>query len=1300
MTQPQLLELAKQGDPRAIAALMNRSLQPKGMTALVDRQGDCLEVMLEAERIPNRQALTAFVQKGINNLGIDSVNTIRVLGRQVGSDAPAWMQEIYLATPTPDFEPEPPPLETDSTPPEPEAVPEPDHVSPADVSIGSLPTAPPLILEEDHLVELNQPSQPSITDPTETDPTDQFDPGSDSIDQPEPSLSEEQRQELQTRLDTFWAEQPQDDSQDFLTDRMVSEQPGEAIDRDQDDFLRSNLSPDALEQWSEEQSPEQSPEQSLEQSSEQSLEQSLAELDRQPDDEPDDEPDEILLSFLEQSSDASVGSQPDQDVSSEPPSLDFLTETSEEAVLDFLAELPMDSQEEFSMRSEQPLPDFFQDPADNPSQGLPPDFPPQQTTESTLDFLQEESPATPLPDFSLDASDEFGLDFLEDPSPTSSQDFSLVMTEDLAGEAELPDLFDDAFDDSETRLETRSLNPPESDDAVLNFLEDVPPEDQFRELLAEPSRDPLDLQDEPFQNEPSLELSEDFFLESSEPLLDFQEDQPTALPGSGASSNLEEPELDFSLEPLTEHSPSFQDWFAEPPDANAQSFPENLLNQAEVQLPGRPPDYDPTLEQFPDLTADSSEQPSDLEPAAEQFWMEMPEEPGFNFTEARSPDAQSLNLAAEQSEESLEFPQATWDEPPIEFLQGEPQSTPPDLPTEQLDEPFIQFPIEPSDQTPSEIVQNGQPEEFSADFFQTPLEEPMDESSDDLPNDLVIESRENPFVRQPEEGVDEFPPNFLEELPPEPIGVPLADNPFSGVTDRSVDSQDFFNESLEQPAADFFLNEPNDMPQTEEPSDNFLLSDRANYPDYSDYSNQPDEPDHPDTVIQSPRLFLEPPLEGSSTVLQPPTTALQPPTSVEKPEEPDELLSDYLFEPVAEEPLDDSSIDFTLDDEEPIDQLQAHSEEDLGIQFDDEPEDSRDADLELPPDEYFTNEVVAANLSSGVAPTLIPDDDDGSEELSPFREPSQEALEAQLAGYDLGETPNGGDRPPTEPPPDSPSSEPQGGSPWLFPLILFGVSGWIAALLLGSWLWSKITTPPSPSPVSPPVSTSPSPVTSAPAPEPAAPTDPYQQAIAIATNAVTLSQSAQSADDWRSVASRWEQAIVALQAVPDANPNWQTAQTKISEYQANLAAAQQRASQPIAQAPPSTKVVVADSIACSPPPPSPDGKPVQLSNVQFQPNSSDPQETYVAGCLTNNTEQPISIVSITYGVSSAGNPNAVDRGVGGLNFSGLEPGQTVPFRSKFALTPEITSVTIGTLYWQPIGVAASQEVEESLVINR
>ncbi|HEY9621850.1 MAG TPA: hypothetical protein V6C78_15950 [Crinalium sp.] len=99
MTQSNLLELAKQGDPQAIATLMNRTLQPRGMTATADLHDHCLEVILESAQVPNRQVLTTFVQKGLANLGIQSINSVKILGKQTGAASPVWVQELNLASP-------------------------------------------------------------------------------------------------------------------------------------------------------------------------------------------------------------------------------------------------------------------------------------------------------------------------------------------------------------------------------------------------------------------------------------------------------------------------------------------------------------------------------------------------------------------------------------------------------------------------------------------------------------------------------------------------------------------------------------------------------------------------------------------------------------------------------------------------------------------------------------------------------------------------------------------------------------------------------------------------------------------------------------------------------------------------------------------------------------------------------------------------------------------------------------------------------------------------------------------------
>jgi DNA-directed RNA polymerase subunit RPC12/RpoP len=90
-----LLAVAKQGDAHAIARLINRSLQPKGITAKVVLRDGCLKVMLESESIPDRQ-IAEYVYRGIDKLDVPSIQRLAVFGRQTGDEFPAWTEEFNL----------------------------------------------------------------------------------------------------------------------------------------------------------------------------------------------------------------------------------------------------------------------------------------------------------------------------------------------------------------------------------------------------------------------------------------------------------------------------------------------------------------------------------------------------------------------------------------------------------------------------------------------------------------------------------------------------------------------------------------------------------------------------------------------------------------------------------------------------------------------------------------------------------------------------------------------------------------------------------------------------------------------------------------------------------------------------------------------------------------------------------------------------------------------------------------------------------------------------------------------------
>jgi uncharacterized protein (DUF697 family) len=99
-TQPNLLELAKQGNAQAIATLMNRQLQPKAITAKAAIKEGCLQIMLESAQVPNQQALVVFIRKGITNLGAEPIKKVKVYGRQIGEEFPAWNEEFEVVAQT------------------------------------------------------------------------------------------------------------------------------------------------------------------------------------------------------------------------------------------------------------------------------------------------------------------------------------------------------------------------------------------------------------------------------------------------------------------------------------------------------------------------------------------------------------------------------------------------------------------------------------------------------------------------------------------------------------------------------------------------------------------------------------------------------------------------------------------------------------------------------------------------------------------------------------------------------------------------------------------------------------------------------------------------------------------------------------------------------------------------------------------------------------------------------------------------------------------------------------------------
>jgi len=92
-----ILELAKQGNSRAIAALVNRQLQSKGITSKASRKDSLLQILLEASDTPNQEIFSSFLEKGIKKINPQGIKTVKIYGKSQTQDIPDWSYSFELA---------------------------------------------------------------------------------------------------------------------------------------------------------------------------------------------------------------------------------------------------------------------------------------------------------------------------------------------------------------------------------------------------------------------------------------------------------------------------------------------------------------------------------------------------------------------------------------------------------------------------------------------------------------------------------------------------------------------------------------------------------------------------------------------------------------------------------------------------------------------------------------------------------------------------------------------------------------------------------------------------------------------------------------------------------------------------------------------------------------------------------------------------------------------------------------------------------------------------------------------------
>ncbi|HEY9817570.1 MAG TPA: FxLYD domain-containing protein [Candidatus Obscuribacterales bacterium] len=281
-------------------------------------------------------------------------------------------------------------------------------------------------------------------------------------------------------------------------------------------------------------------------------------------------------------------------------------------------------------------------------------------------------------------------------------------------------------------------------------------------------------------------------------------------------------------------------------------------------------------------------------------------------------------------------------------------------------------------------------------------------------------------------------------------------------------------------------------------------------------------------------------------------------------------------------------------------------------------------------------------------------------------------------------------------------SEPQRagvGAGSIFGVILALIIAWIGGLM-GYNAWQSMNQPEgegngSPTAVDAPPDPEPSP--DSPEGEAVETDSAYEEAIALANQANRLAANAQSQDDWALAASQWQQAVALLRSVPEDDPNYADAQAALPNYEESLAIVEQQAALPPGtESLPSTTVTISNAGTCRAVRSTQESPPLELTNVQFNAPTGNSQITYIVGCITNHTDQVIGNVSIAYQDSAGAEQIAEGR----LNFNDLAPGQTIPFRSDFTLSPDTTEATIEQISWAAVGATSPQELDASIRLVR
>lgn len=93
-SQQKIIQLATQGNPNAVAMIINQLLGEQGITVIARRKNNYLHIVLESKEVPNPEIVTPIVEQKIASLQSEYLKNIKIHGRQLGDKSIIWTKTI------------------------------------------------------------------------------------------------------------------------------------------------------------------------------------------------------------------------------------------------------------------------------------------------------------------------------------------------------------------------------------------------------------------------------------------------------------------------------------------------------------------------------------------------------------------------------------------------------------------------------------------------------------------------------------------------------------------------------------------------------------------------------------------------------------------------------------------------------------------------------------------------------------------------------------------------------------------------------------------------------------------------------------------------------------------------------------------------------------------------------------------------------------------------------------------------------------------------------------------------------